>query len=139
MDEIISQNLSLFQLCFFIVFGKSSIWKILKLTVTAALRRYILFTFVWTGMIVFFPIQDLGYDTVTWLIINVIIVFAVIIILLLSLSYYFGRKSLDFVSVTNLQINLTFMMVVKAEVKYRVIFQSKYAGHSTQIKVKRVL
>ena len=30
-------------------------------------------------------------------------------------------------------------MVVKAEVKYRVIFQSTYAGHSTQIKVKHVL
>ena len=30
-------------------------------------------------------------------------------------------------------------MIVKAEVKYKVIFQSKYEGHSSQIKQKHVL
>ena len=34
---------------------------------------------------------------------------------------------------------LTFLMVIKVEVKYKVIFQSKYECHSSQIEVKHVL
>ena len=57
----------------------------------------------------------------------------------------FRRKSFDFVSVTNLQmiffqfLNSDFFMVVKVEVKYKVIFQSKHKCHSSQIEVKHVL
>ena len=88
----------------FSALGKSNSWKILKLTITAAWRTCILSTFVWTGMIICFLIHGLGHDTVMWLIVNFIIVFAIIVILFLLLSNYFGKKSFDFVAIRNLQM-----------------------------------
>ena len=85
----------------FSALGKSNSWKILKLTITAAWRRYILSM---NRHDYLFPIHGLGHDIVMWLIVDFIIVFAIIIILFLLLSNYFGKKSFDFVAIRNLQM-----------------------------------